>query len=255
MRLGGRCALVTGAASGLGRATAEILHSGGATVVLADLDLESLGDVARSLGRRALPFVVDVRDSASVEAAIAFARQQLGAVHIVVNCAGIASSAKIVAKGEPHDLDLFQRVVDVNLTGTFNVLRLAAAQMLRNEPDEQTGERGVIVNTASIAACDGQRGQAAYAASKAGVIGLSLPVARDLAEHAIRCVAISPGVFDTAMLDSIPEVGLRSLNRSLLYPNRPGQPAEFAAFVQHVIENPYLNGTCVRLDGGSRLCT
>jgi NAD(P)-dependent dehydrogenase (short-subunit alcohol dehydrogenase family) len=253
MRLDGRCALITGAGSGLGRATAEALHAHGASLVLADVDLERLKKVASSLGERVFPVVVDVRESDQVAMAVTCAQERFRGLHIAVNCAGIPSAAKTVSGGEPHDLELWRRVIDVNLTGTFNVIRLAAALMMRNSPDEQTGERGIIINTASIAAFDGQRGQAAYAASKAGVIGLSLPVARDLAEHAIRCLAVAPGLFETSLLEDVPDKGRQALRRSLLYPARPGHPEEFAALVRHVIENPYINGTWLRLDGGARL--
>jgi NAD(P)-dependent dehydrogenase (short-subunit alcohol dehydrogenase family) len=245
--------LVTGAGSGLGRATAELLHANGTTVILADSNMERLKSVAATLDHSALAVAVDVRDSAQVQAAIALGKERCGAVHIVVNCAGVASSAKAVSKGQPHSLDLWNDVVGVNLTGTFNVLRLAAAQMIHNTADESTGERGVIINTASIAAFDGQRGQAAYAATKAGVVGLTLPVARDLAEHGIRCVTIAPGLFETALLEGIPETGIQALKGALLFPPRPGNPEEFATLVRQVIENAYLNGTCLRLDGGARL--
>jgi NAD(P)-dependent dehydrogenase (short-subunit alcohol dehydrogenase family) len=253
MRLEQHCALVTGAGSGLGRATAHALHGGGAAVIFADVNVERLEATTAGLGERAASHVVDVRDATQVEATIAFALARFGALHIAVNCAGIPSSAKTVSNGQPHEEDMWRHVLDVNLTGTFNVVRLAAACMIHNAPDEQTGERGVIVNTASIAAFDGQRGQAAYAASKAGVVGLSLPVARDMAAHAVRCIAIAPGLFETALLGDVPDKGREALKRSLQYPNRPGHPAEFAALVRHVIENTYLNGTCLRLDGGARL--
>lgn len=245
--------MVTGGASGLGRATAEALHGAGASVIVADIDIARAESVAAGLGDRSVAVTADVRDSEQVMAAIALAKERFGALHIVVNCAGIASSAKTLSHGEPHDLEGWRQVIDVNLTGTFNVLRFAVGQMTQNSPDPITGERGVIINTASIAALEGQRGQVAYAASKAGVIALSLPVARDLAEHAIRCVAIAPGLFETAMLKGIPEKGVQALQRALLYPDRPGHPSEFGALVCHVVENAYLNGVCLRLDGGARL--
>ncbi|HEY3786162.1 MAG TPA: SDR family NAD(P)-dependent oxidoreductase [Steroidobacteraceae bacterium] len=244
---------MTGAASGLGRATAQALHGTGACVVVADIEIDRAQSVAAQLGDRSLAVAVDVRDSEQVTTALALAKERFGALHIVVNCAGIASSAKTLSNGEPHNLESWRQVIDVNLTGTFNVLRLAAGHMIDNRPDAITGERGVIINTASIVALEGQRGQVAYAASKAGVIALSLPVARDLAEHAIRCVAVAPGIFDTAMLKAIPDKGLQALQRTLLYPDRPGHPSEFGALVCHVVENSYLNGVCLRLDGGARL--
>lgn len=251
MRLDGRCALVTGAGSGLGLATAKSIHSGGANLVIVDKSIERLRNCAADL-EGSLACEADVTDPAALAGAVSLARQRFGAVHIMINCAGIASAAKIVARGQPHELDLWTRVIDTNLTGTFNVIRLAAAAMLSNSPDEETGEKGVIVCTASIASFDGQRGQAAYSASKAGVVGMMLPVARDLVEHAIRCIAVAPGVFDTALLEGIPEKGRQTLERSLLYPDRLGRPHEFAALVRHIIENPYINATCIRLDGGAR---
>jgi 3-hydroxyacyl-CoA dehydrogenase/3-hydroxy-2-methylbutyryl-CoA dehydrogenase len=253
LRLVDRCAVITGAGSGLGRATAELLHTAGARVVIADLNIERANEVAAKLGQNALPHFVDVRVTSQIQEMLDTARDRFGAIHIVVNCAGIASSAKTLSPSGPHSLDLWTQVIAVNLTGTFNILRLAAARMMDNPPDPETGERVVIINTASIAAFEGQRGQAAYAASKAGIVGLSLPVARDLAEYAIRCVAIAPGLFDTALLAGIPEKGLQALGRALLYPNRPGSPSEFASLVRHIAENPYINAACMRLDGGARL--
>ncbi|SOD99905.1 SDR family NAD(P)-dependent oxidoreductase [Caenispirillum bisanense] len=245
--------IVTGAASGLGRAVAARLAAAGARVVLLDLDEDAVTHAAAALGERARPAVADVRDPAAVTAALDLCGEAFGAVRFAVNCAGVPSSAKIVSRGAAHDLDLWRRVIDINLTGTFNVMRLAAERMVANTPDPATGERGVIVNTASVAAFDGQRGQAAYAASKAAIVGLSLPVARDLQEHAVRCVAIAPGLFETPIFDAIPATGVAALQRSLLYPDRLGDPAEFADLVHHVIGNPYVNATCYRLDGGARL--
>lgn len=253
MHLAGSCALVTGAGSGLGRAVADAIHAAGARVLLADIDRQGLADALAALGEGAAASYCDVRDPAMVSAALDVATERFGCVRILVNCAGVASSAKIASNGEAHDFELWRGVIDVNLTGTFNAMRLAVARMLSNDPDGNTGERGVIVNTASIAAFEGRRGQAAYAASKAGVIGLTLPVARDLADKAIRCVAVAPGLFDTPLLEGVPQRGVESLKRALLFPARMGSPTEFAAAVRHLIENPYFNGTCVRLDGGGRL--
>ncbi len=247
------CVMVTGAASGLGRATATLLHEYGAAVVFADLNASAVKRIAKTLGDRALGVGVDIRNPKEIDAAINLAKETFGPLRATVNCAGIPSSARVVSKGEAHDLDLWQKVMDVNLTGTFNILRLAAKHMIGNGLDEASGERGVIINTASITAYDGQRGQAAYAASKAGVVGLTLPVARDLAEHDIRCVAIAPGIFGTEILEGIPEKGIAALKKGLLCPNRVGRPDEFAGFVKHIIENSYANATCYRLDGGTRL--
>jgi NAD(P)-dependent dehydrogenase (short-subunit alcohol dehydrogenase family) len=176
-----------------------------------------------------------------------------GRLHVAINCAGVPSSAKVLSRDGPHDLDVWRRIIDVNLTGVFNVMRLAAAAMARNTPDPDTGERGVIINTASIAAFDGQKGQVAYAASKAGVAGMTLPAARDLAGQAIRCVAVAAGLFETELFDQISEQGIAALKRGLLFPGRMGAPSEFAEFVLHIIENSYLNGANLRIDGGARL--
>ncbi len=253
MNLKNRCVFVTGAGSGLGKATADLLHKSGALVVLADLNEANIKKVAESLGERAIAVAVDICSEEQIENAFSLAQKKFGELRATVNCAGIASSAKVISKGEPHGLDLWKKVVDVNLTGTFNVMRLASAVMEKNSPCSDSGERGVIVNTASIAAYDGQCGQVAYAASKAGVIGMTLPAARDLAQYNIRCVAIAPGLFKTEILDGIPEKGIEALSKGLMYPDRMGMPEEFAAFAKHLIENSYLNGSCYRLDGGARL--
>jgi len=252
VRVAGRCALVTGAGSGLGRATAHALVTAGANVVMLDLSADALAKTASGLGANVRAAVADVRKPEQIEAAIEMAHKAFGPMRIVVNCAGIPSSAKLVSKGKAHDLELWNRVIDINLSGSFNVMRLAAVRMIENEPDPETGERGVIVNTASVAAFDGQKGQVAYAASKAAVAGMTLPIARDLADKAIRCISVAPGLFDTELLQHIPEKGIEVLKQSLLYPNRMGRPTEFAALVRHCIENPYLNGVCLRLDGGVR---
>ncbi|GMV32078.1 MAG: oxidoreductase [Rhodanobacteraceae bacterium] len=249
MKLKGHTAIVTGAAFGLGRATAEILYAGGANVVL--VDVQATDFLAAALGPRAVAVRADVRDAQQVQAAVTAAKEQFGSVHIAVNCAGVPSSMKIVTNGVAHDLELWRRIIDVNLTGTFNVMRLVAAQMVQNEPDDETGERGVIINTASVASSHGQRGQAAYAASKAGVVGLSLPVARDLCDQAVRCVAIAPGLFETEMVQQVSEKAVAALEEALLFPERMGRPVEYASLVRHIVENPYINATCVRIDGGS----
>lgn len=253
MQIAGHVALVTGAGSGLGRATAALLHAAGASVLMADVDERAVLAAARELGADALPILADVRRPEQIAAAVSLALESFGALHVAVNCAGMASSARTLSKGQPHDAELWRRVIDVNLSGTFHVMTQAAAAMAANAPDLESGERGVIINTASVAAFDGQKGQAAYAASKAGVVGLTLPAARDLADQAIRVVAIAPGLFETALFEQIPEKGVAALRRALLFPDRLGRPNEFAALVRHVIENPYLNGACLRLDGAARL--
>lgn len=252
MKIEGRCALVTGAASGMGRATAEVLHEAGANVVLMDVQREPLEQLAAALGERAAAIYTDVADASQVQAAVALAVERFGTVHIGVNCAGVPSMTKTVSKGEPHGLDVWQRVIDVNLTGVFNVIRLAAAQMVTNEPDPDSGDRGVFVNISSPAAWDGTRGTAAYSASKAGVVGLSVPVARDLNDQGIRCVAIAPGVFDTGMAGEISDKVLATLKQSVLYPKRMGDPREIGRLVEHIVSNAYFNATCVTLDAGLR---
>jgi NAD(P)-dependent dehydrogenase (short-subunit alcohol dehydrogenase family) len=252
MNITGKSALVTGGASGLGHATAKALVAAGCRVVIVDLPDSDGEVVAKELGEDARFSAADVTDGAQVQAAVDAAREHFGGLHIAVNCAGVAWPGRVLTRdGEPGDLDRFEQVVKINLIGTFNVLRLAAAAIARNEPED--GERGVIVNTASIAAFDGQIGQAAYAASKGGVAGLTLPVARDLATKLIRCVAIAPGTFDTPMLAGLPEDSRRQLADAIPHPHRLGRPTEFAALVQHVIENPMLNGEVIRLDGALRM--
>jgi NAD(P)-dependent dehydrogenase (short-subunit alcohol dehydrogenase family) len=253
MRIADCCALVTGAASGLGFATARALHRRGAKVVMVDINPSRLETVSRGLGLGPLPLVADVRDPAEVQAAVDAACSTFGRLQVAINCAGVPSAAKILSRDTPHDIDVWRRIIDINLTGVFNVMRLAAVAMARNAPDPETGERGVIINTASITAFEGQKGQIAYAASKAGVAGMTLPAARDLASHAIRCIAVAPGLFETELFEQIPEQGIAALKRGLLFPGRMGTPSEFAEFVLHIIENSYLNGANLRIDGGARL--
>lgn len=254
MQTEGSTFLVTGGCSGLGAACVQRLATAGARVLIADLREPAAGTPAAEMLR--LPQVafhrVDVTNTAEVTAAIELACQHWGALHGVVNCAGILAASRIVGRDGPHDLDLFRRVIEVNLIGTFNVLRLAAQRMADNPP-QGDGERGVVVNTASVSAFEGQIGQAAYAASKGGVAALSLPAARDLARHGIRVVAIAPGVFHTAMIDAAPDKVQQSLRGQTVFPARLGLPAEFAALVQHIFENPMFNGSVVRLDGAMRM--
>jgi NAD(P)-dependent dehydrogenase (short-subunit alcohol dehydrogenase family) len=247
MQIEDATALVAGGASGLGWATAEMLHARGGRVVI--IDLPAARERVQSDGR--FSFVAaDVRDEQQVQAGVSRAAS-MGELRICVNTAGVASAMRVLRKGEPHPLDEFRRAVEVNLIGTFNVLRLAAAAMQRLQPRD--GDRGVIVNTASVAAFDGQIGQASYAASKGGVAALTLPVARDLAATQIRCVTIAPGLFETPMLDGLPPVAREALEQSVPHPSRLGAPNEYAALVCHIVENPMLNGEVIRLDGALRM--
>ncbi len=243
-------ALITGGASGLGAATARTLHEQGAHVVLVDLPGGDGGALADELGERAAFVPTDVTDEDAVGEAIAQA-QELGELRVAVNCAGVGWAARVLGKEGPHDLALFQKVVGVNLIGTFNVLRLAATAMADNEPVD--GDRGVIVNTASIAAYDGQIGQIAYSASKGGVVGLTLPAARDLARHQIRVLTIAPGTFDTPMLAGLPDEAREALAADIPHPHRLGEPGEYALLVRQLVEHPYLNGEVIRLDGALRM--
>jgi NAD(P)-dependent dehydrogenase (short-subunit alcohol dehydrogenase family) len=235
--------LVTGGGSGLGAAVAGNLAEGGANVVVADLEGENNENVR---------FIeTDVADEESVQDAID-ATLEFGELHGVISCAGVATAEKILGKEGPHALDSFNKVVQVNLIGTFNVARLAAAAMKENEPTEG-GERGVIVNTASVAAFEGQIGQAAYSASKGGVVSLTLPLARELASYGIRVVAIAPGIFDTPMMAGLPEEVRKSLGNQAPFPSRLGKPEEYAALVRHIVENEMLNGEVIRIDGAIRM--
>jgi NAD(P)-dependent dehydrogenase (short-subunit alcohol dehydrogenase family) len=250
MQLDGKVALVTGGASGLGRATVEALAAGGATVVICDLGSSDGEAVAEQLGERVRFVATDVTSEDEVQAAVD-AATDLGGLHIAVNCAGVGTPGRVVGKKGPLPLEQFTQVVTINLVGTFNVTRLAAARMLEAEP--VAGERGVVVNTASIAAFDGQVGQAAYAASKGGVVGMTLSLARDLADKQIRVMTIAPGTFATPMLAGLPQEAQDSLAAQIPHPNRMGDPAEFGALVRHIVENPMLNGEVIRLDGALRM--
>jgi NAD(P)-dependent dehydrogenase (short-subunit alcohol dehydrogenase family) len=250
MRIDGRAAVVTGGASGLGLATAEMLVGAGARVMLLDIDGARVAAAGQRIG--ALGAACDVGDAASAERALAEARAAHGPAAILVNCAGIAAGRRIVGRDGPMPLAEFEQVIRVNLIGTFNLLRLAAADMLALEPDAE-GERGVIVNTASVAAFEGQIGQSAYAASKGGVAALTLPAAREFARHGIRVVTIAPGIFETPMLRGLPEAVQRSLGESVPFPRRLGRPAEYALLVRQILDNPMLNGETIRLDGALRM--
>lgn len=250
MQLTGKVALVTGGASGLGEATARLLAAGGARVAVLDRNGELGRGVAAEID--GLCCETDVAREASVAAALESIQSAWGALHIVVNCAGVATAKRMLGKEGPIELAEFERVIAVNLIGTFNVCRLAAAMLAKNEPDEG-GERGVIVNTASIAAYEGQVGQTAYAASKAGIVGLTLPMARELTSLGIRVCAIAPGLFDTPLLRALPEQVRVQLGATVPHPPRLGDPAEFAALARHIVENRYMNGEVVRLDGALRM--
>jgi NAD(P)-dependent dehydrogenase (short-subunit alcohol dehydrogenase family) len=252
MVIDGKTFVVSGGASGLGRAAAEALVAARGRVVLLDVNGEAGAAAERAMGSSARFALGDVTSEAHVQAAIDLAHSAFGGLHGVVNAAGIGPAAKVLGRNGPHPLDLFEKTIRVNLVGTFNVIRLAAAAISRNTP-EASGERGVIVNTASIAAYDGQIGQPAYAASKGGIVGLTLPVARELASIGIRVVTIAPGIFDTPLLASLPEAARVSLGQQVPFPSRLGRPAEYAALVRHVIENEMLNGEVIRLDGALRM--
>ncbi len=252
MQLAQHTFLVTGGASGLGAACVRRFVHGGGNVIIADLNEASGQALAKELGDRARFVRTEVTDEASVQSAVALAVQSFGGVHGVIQCAGIVHGEKILSRDAVHDLGAFTQVIGVNLIGTFNVLRLAAAAMARNTPTAG-GERGVIINTASVAAFEGQIGQAAYAASKGGVVSMLLPAARELAKQGIRVLAIAPGIFDTPMLASLPEPVRRSLGQQAPFPARLGKPEEYAALAQHLLENEMLNGTVIRLDGAVRM--
>ncbi|WP_132032336.1 SDR family NAD(P)-dependent oxidoreductase [Aquabacter spiritensis] len=250
MQVQGHAALITGAASGLGAATARALSAAGAKVALLDFNEAGARAVAEEIGGAA--FGCDVARAESAVAAVEAAAAAHGPARILVNCAGVADAGKVVGRNGPLDLDAFRRVIEINLIGTFNMIRLFAAGAAALDP-LAGGERGVIVSTASIAAFDGQIGQAAYAASKAGVAGLTLPVARELAGAGIRAMTIAPGIFETAMLRGLPQAVQDSLGASVPFPSRLGRPEEYADLVLHIVGNPMLNGEVIRLDGALRM--
>ena len=252
MRIAEAIAFVTGGASGLGEATVRNVVAGGGRAVIVDRPNSRGAEVAGGLAERALFAAADVTSEAEVQAAIDAAVARFGTINVVVNCAGIGTANRTVTKSGPFPLALFELTIRVNLIGTFNVIRLAAQRMSTNERNDG-GERGVVVNTASVAAFDGQIGQAAYSASKGGVVGMTLPIARDLASLGIRVCTIAPGTFDTPMLAMAPEPLRQALAAQIPFPSRLGRPAEFAALVRHIVENSMLNGETIRLDGAIRM--
>lgn len=252
MKLEGNTYIVTGGASGLGEATVLALHAGGAQVVIADLNVESGARLAATLGERAAFVRTNVADEADAQAAVALAQSRFGGLQGLINCAGIGNAGKVLGKNGPLPLADFARSIQVNLVGTFNMIRLAAAAMAQGAA-QADGERGVIVNTASVAAYEGQIGQAAYAASKGGIVSMTLPIARELAKSGIRVVTIAPGLFLTPMMHTLPPEVQASLAESVPFPQRLGQPAEFARLVCSIVDNVMLNGETIRLDGAIRL--
>jgi len=255
MQLQDKGVLVTGGASGLGEACVRLFTLAGAKVVIADLNSDAgiaLSTEHSHTGLSTLFVKTDVTDEDSMRAAVRDAVETFGGLHVLINCAGIGIAQRVLGKNGPHDLRSFSKVIQVNLIGTFNAIRLAAAEMTENVPNEE-GERGVIINTASVAAFDGQIGQAAYSASKGGIVGMTLPIARELARFGIRVNTIAPGIFDTPLLGALPESARISLGQQVPFPPRLGRPMEYAALAKHIIENVMLNGEVIRLDGAIRM--
>ena len=252
MQISGKTFIVTGGASGLGRAAAEAVLGAGGNAVLLDVNAEAGNAAAQALGEKARFAQADVTSEDQVKAAVDLAVSAFGGLHGVVNAAGIGPAAKVLGRNGPHPLELFEKTMRVNAVGTFNVIRLAAAVISQNAPQD-TGERGVMVNTASIAAYDGQIGQSAYAASKGAIVGMTLPIAREFAQLGIRVVTVAPGIFDTPLLAGLPEPARVSLGQQVPFPSRLGRPSEYGALVRHIIENEMLNGEVIRLDGALRM--
>jgi len=251
MDLKNRVAVVTGGASGMGEATAQQLSKQGMHVALLDFNIEKAEQVAGKL--KGLAVRCDVSDADSGQKAIEQVVEKYQAIHVLVNCAGIAPAARMLGRDGPMPLDDFNKVIQVNLIGTFNMMRLAAAQMLQQEPLNEDGERGVMINTASVAAYEGQIGQSAYSASKGGIVSLTLPIARELAKFGVRVMTIAPGIIATPMMAGLPEKVQQSLAESIPFPSRLGKPQEYAQLAQHIIENSYLNGSVIRLDAAIRM--
>ncbi|MBD2836312.1 3-hydroxyacyl-CoA dehydrogenase [Pseudomonas sp. JM0905a] len=252
MRIENSVFLITGGSSGLGLATARELVGQGGKVVLVDINAEAGNARAEELGANARFVKADITREEDARAAVAAAVEAFGGLHGLVNCAGVAPAEKVIGRNGAHGLDSFARTISINLVGSFNMLRLAAEAMSQGQPNEE-GERGVIINTASVAAFDGQIGQAAYSASKSGVVGMTLPIARELARHGIRVMCIAPGIFETPMMAGMPQEVRDSLGAAVPFPPRLGRPAEYAALVRHIVENAMLNGEVIRLDGAIRM--
>ncbi|ERI51620.1 3-hydroxy-2-methylbutyryl-CoA dehydrogenase [Pseudomonas sp. EGD-AK9] len=252
MRIENSVFLVTGGSSGLGLATARELLGQGGKVVLVDINAEAGAARAEELGEGARFVRADICREEDARAAVSAAVEAFGGLHGLINCAGVAPAEKVIGRNGVHGLDSFARTININLVGSFNMLRLAAEAMAQGQPNAE-GERGVIINTASVAAFDGQIGQAAYAASKSGVVGMTLPIARELARHGIRVMCIAPGIFETPMMAGMPEEVRASLGAAVPFPPRLGRPAEYAALVRHIVENAMLNGEVIRLDGAIRM--
>jgi len=252
MKINGSVAVVTGGASGLGEATVRNYVEGGGRVSILDLQEEKGQDLAAELGDNAIFCSANVTDEKSVQSAIDKTMEAFGAIHIAVNCAGVGDPAKVLGKNGPMAMDDFNRVVQINLIGTMIVIRLAAEKMVANAGNDD-GEKGVVINTASVAAYDGQIGQASYSASKAAVIGMTLPIAREFAEYGLRIVTIAPGLFETPLLMALPEKVKDALGKMVPFPNRLGKPTEFALLARQIVENPMLNGETIRLDGAIRM--
>jgi len=252
MEIANKGVLVTGGASGLGAACVRLLQQSGAKIVIADYNSETGTALAKELGDSALFVKTNVVSEEDVQTAVQAVVDNFGGLHVLINCAGIGAAERVLGKEGPSSLASFTRVIQVNLIGTYNAIRLAAAALAKNEPNEG-GERGVIVNTASVAAFDGQIGQAAYSASKGGIVSITLPIARELARFGIRVMTIAPGIFDTPLLASLPEPARISLGQQVPFPSRLGRPSEYAALAKHIIENEMLNGEVIRLDGALRM--
>ncbi|MFD5851309.1 3-hydroxyacyl-CoA dehydrogenase [Cytobacillus pseudoceanisediminis] len=245
-------AIITGGASGLGEATVRKIAGCGGKVLIADLAEDRASHLIKELGGNVYFFKTDVTKEEDVQGAVAFASEKFGSFNTAVNCAGIGIAAKLLGRKGVHTLDMIQKVITINLVGTFNVIRLAAEQMAKNDPNDQD-ERGVIINTASVAAFEGQIGQAAYSASKGGVVAMTLPIARELADYGIRVMTIAPGLFNTPMFDSLPDEARDSLGKMVPFPSRLGYPEEYARLAESILVNPMLNGETIRLDGGIRM--